>query len=163
MSRLFSDEGGGIDRRGSLGKLMNFKVDQTTYLYHLLHVQAGLLRANEATIFLLSTGSAVELQKVAHIRPDEHSSEDLEGAAAEMERMVHTCIEHKKYGIIPLQDPGQQKVEGFGIVVLLCTEGKIVGGSCFIFLGRPAKEAGNILENLRVIGGYFEFYTATQK
>lgn len=154
-----SEQQQAMTRSSLVAKLLAAGPDIREFMYDLLQVQAIVVNGTEAAGFLLQpTPQGVQLQNVAHIRPDASDDETRKAALQAFGEIIGQCLQQDKDGVINVGQPTDSGEPQFCLVTLLRDQNNVVAASAVITRCRDDERARQRLETMRLVAGYFDLW-----
>lgn len=148
-----------LTRSSLVAKLLAAGPDIREFMYDLLQVQAIVVNGTEAAGFLLHpTPQGMQLQNLAHIRPDASDEETRKAALQAFGEIIGQCIQQDKDGVINVGNPTDSGEPQFCLVTLLRDQNQVVAASAVITRCRDDERARQRLETMRLVAGYFDLW-----
>ena len=131
------------------------------FVNDLLTTQAVVVAGTEAAGFIIERKDGeVGLRAIAHIRPDNSSTEMRTAAINAFQQILKPCLDQGKDGAIEINGGDNAAEPQYCLVTLLLrTEGEIVAASAVITRCRNVERAQQRLMSMQLVAGYFELYT----
>jgi hypothetical protein len=132
------------------------------FVTDLITSQATIVAGTEAAGFLIEHGKkAITFRLLAHIRPDQSTTEVRKAAVEAFKDLIKPCAAEGKDGAIELSNPPEfhHLDPQYCLVTLLRTGGRPVGVSAVITRCVKLDQAKRRLQLMQLVSGYFELFS----
>ncbi len=155
------------NRSQLLQRLLSAGESLPAFMQDMLATQLQVVAGTEAAGFVIErAGESFTLRAVAHLRPDEASTEVRAAAIAAFGNLIKPCVQQNRDGAMEIAGADAHGEPQYCLVTLLRSQGQVVAASAVITRCLNGERAKQRLVSMELVAGYFDLYTlrrATQQ